>query len=277
MRPQTIQIFLPDGTATGVKEAELTNRLVKALLVPRTAMDKGAKRELSAYTGVYFLFGQDDHGKDMIYIGEGENCWNRILQHHRKKDFWTHCVMMVSKTDEYTKTDVKFLEHYCLKEANKVGRYCADNDTGSREPSIGEARKYDLLDNFDTIKILLTTLGYPVFVEVRGDDINEEKYFCKGKDAQGVMVLTDEGYVVLKGSKCNLTETKTAGTWVVSIRKKLKDSGVLIEQSGVLEFVNDYKFNSASASAACLLARRANGWKEWKSKDGKTLDEIKRN
>lgn len=31
MKPQTIQIFLPDGSPTSIKEAELTNRLVKAV------------------------------------------------------------------------------------------------------------------------------------------------------------------------------------------------------------------------------------------------------
>lgn len=30
-RPQTIQIFLPDGSPTSIREAELTNRLVKAI------------------------------------------------------------------------------------------------------------------------------------------------------------------------------------------------------------------------------------------------------
>jgi len=73
MKPQTIQIFLPEGSPTSVKEAELTNRLIKTLWFPRTAMDKAAKREISQYTGVYFLFGDDDQGKPQVYIGEGEN------------------------------------------------------------------------------------------------------------------------------------------------------------------------------------------------------------
>ncbi|HBS27340.1 MAG TPA: hypothetical protein DD827_09500 [Gammaproteobacteria bacterium] len=33
---------------------------------------------------------------------------------------------------------------------------------------------------------------------------------------------------------------------------------------------------SPSGSAVVVLARRANGWLEWKYKDGKTLDEVKR-
>lgn len=32
-RPQTIQIFLPDGSPTSIREAELTNRLIKAIKI----------------------------------------------------------------------------------------------------------------------------------------------------------------------------------------------------------------------------------------------------
>ena len=59
MKPQTIQIFLPDGSPTSIREAEITNRLVKATLFPRAKMDEVSKREAVHYTGVYFLFGSD--------------------------------------------------------------------------------------------------------------------------------------------------------------------------------------------------------------------------
>jgi hypothetical protein len=60
------------------------------------------------------------------------------------------------------------------------------------------------------------------------------------------------------------------------MRNGLKESGVLIEDDGILLFTKDHIFSSPSASAAVVLARRANGWIEWKYKDGRTLDEVKR-
>lgn len=56
-KPQTIQIFLPDGSPTSIREAELTNRLVKAVLFPRNKIQEVAKRDMVHFTGVYFLFG----------------------------------------------------------------------------------------------------------------------------------------------------------------------------------------------------------------------------
>lgn len=80
-RAQTIQIFLPTGSPTGVKEAELTSRLIKVLYFPRNAFEKASQRELSSFTGVYFLFGEDKDGNSLVYIGEGESCWSRIKRH----------------------------------------------------------------------------------------------------------------------------------------------------------------------------------------------------
>ncbi len=277
IRPQTIQIFLPDGSPTGVKEAEITNRLIKVILFPRTSMDKVAEREMVTFTGVYFLFGEDEEGKPMVYIGEGENCWDRIKSHHRSKDFWTHAAIATTKTDEFTKTDGKFLEHICLAKAKEAERFALDNDTGSREPSLPESRKYDLLDNFDSIKLLISTLGYPLF-DNRKESVSKKQQalYCKGKKANASAYATNEGYLVLKGSVANLKESKTVGAWVINMRKKMITDGVLLEEGDVLTFTKDHLFSSPSGAAAIVLARSANGWIEWRDKEGKTLDELKR-
>ena len=276
-RPQTIQIFLPDGSPTSIREAELTNRLVKAILFPRNKMQEVAKRDLVHFTGVYFLFGTNEDGtKSKVYIGEGENCYKRIQSHNRNKEFWTHCIIVSTKTDEYTKTDGKYLEHYCLNKAKEINRYEIDNDTGSTKPSISESREYDLLDNFDTAKILIATLGYPIFEEKRKAATAKEIFHCKGKSAYAEGEYNDDGMLVYKGGKCTLVETPTAGPWVVNRRQQLLKDEILKEQDGLLVFQEDYIFDSVSAAAATVLARRANGWKEWKDKNGVTLDELKR-
>lgn len=277
MKPQTIQIFLPDGSATSVKEAELTNRLIKTIWFPRTAMEKAAKREVSQFTGVYFLFGDDTEGKPQVYIGEGENCWNRLQQHNRNKDFWTHAVIAVAKTNEFTKTDVKFLEHYCLAKATEAGRYSTENSTGSLEPSVSEPKKYDLLDNFETIKVLLSTLGYPIFEDKRGDKKQQRHvFYCKGKQAQAKCIVTDEGYLVLEGSKANLEISNAVSKGNDSLREQLIKRNVLVQNGDLLEFTSDQLFKSPSAASGTVLGRSSNGWIEWKDKNGKTMDEVLR-
>ena len=274
-KPQTIQIFLPDGSPTSIREAEITNRLVKAILFPRNKLEEVSRREMVHYTGVYFLFGIDEDGsKPIVYIGEGEDCFKRIQDHNRKKDFWSYCIVVATKTNEYTKTDVKYLEHYCLGQAEKVGRYKIENGKDSQRPSVPETREHDLLDYFETIKILLATLGYPLFEDLRKLKSDKETLYCKGKEASAQGNMVDDGFIVFKGSKANKAETATAGIWVSGSRKKLIDSKILVEDCGVLVFKEDYVFGSPSTAAATVLGRRANGWTEWKNKEGKTIDEL---
>jgi hypothetical protein len=277
IKPQTIQIFLPDGSPTSIREAELTNRLVKAILFPRNKIQEVAKRDMVHFTGVYFLFGSaQDGAKPIVYIGEGEDCFARIQSHNRNKDFWTHCVIITTKTDEYTKTDGKYLEHYCLAKAKEIDRYITDNDTGSKKPSISESREYDLLDNFDTAKILLATLGYPIFEEKRKAKSSKELFYCQGKEASSIGELTDDGFLIHKGGKANIETTKGMNKWIGELRKRLIEEEILKKENLVYVFQQDYIFNSPSAAAATILGRSANGWTSWKDKNGKTLDELKR-
>ncbi|MFC1643623.1 DUF4357 domain-containing protein, partial [Chlamydiota bacterium] len=170
---------------------------------------------------------------------------------------------------------VKFLEWFCYTEAEKTNRYRLDNSTIPTKSHVSESLKSDLLDNFETIKVLITTLGYPVFEKI----IKPEKkdiLFCKGKDAFAEGEFNEDGLVVFKGSKCNIKESKSAVPWVVNMRRKLVSNGVFKKEGNVYILTQDHIFSSPSAAAVAVLGRSANGWTEWIYKDGKTLDEVKR-
>lgn len=277
-RPQTIQIFLPDGNPTSIKIADLTNRMIVAVLIPRNKLIECSVRlEVKKY-GIYFLFGiNEDKAKPISYIGETEDCFERLKTHNKSKDFWNYAVVITSKSNTFTKSHVKFLEHVSIKTANEIGRYDTDNLSVPAKPYITESMEADLLDNFETIKILLATLGYPIFEEIRKTTSKKKEILnCKGKNANSQGEMIDDGFVVLKGSKANKEETKTAGTWVTGMRKKLLDDKILIPSDEVFVFAEDFIFGSPSAAAAAVLGRRANGWTEWKNVDGKTIDEIYR-
>jgi hypothetical protein len=78
-RPQSILIFLPDGSPRSVKIAEITNRVVKAVLIPRNKLDYIGQRDEVKNVGLYFLFGESsEKAKPVVYIGEAEECYTRI-------------------------------------------------------------------------------------------------------------------------------------------------------------------------------------------------------
>ena len=277
-RPQTIQIFLPDGTPRGVKIAEITNRVVKAVFVPRNKLDYISKREELKSVGLYFLLGEDsEKAKPMVYIGEAEDCQNRLKQHHGSKEFWTHAIAMVSKINAFTKSHVKYLEHVSISQAKESNRFVVENGVIPSKPFVTESMEADLLDSFDTIKVLLSTLGYPVFEGVSQEAVKQQQVFqLTGRGISGQGTLIDDGFIVYRGSEAVVEETKSCSEYLVSIRAELVRDEVLEPNGNKLVLKEDRLFNSPSMAASILLGRNTNGWTQWKTKAGKTLDETRR-
>ncbi len=276
MQARTIQIFLPDGNPRDARMAEITSRTVQVVQVPRAQLDQALARPELSNVAVYFLLGDtEDRGRSVVYVGEAEDCSERLKTHNREKDFWTVALVAISKTRYFTKTHVKFLEWHCHQEISKAGRFDLDNSAAPTRPFVSESVEADLLDNFDTLKTLVSTLGFPLFDELKKPS-PQVTLVCRGKNAEARGEYTEDGLVVFAGSTANLTEVPSAGPWVVGLRAELRNGGTLVPDGNVLRFAKDHAFSSPSAAAAAVLARRANGWIEWKYPDGRTLDEVKR-
>ncbi|MCF7944247.1 MAG: GIY-YIG nuclease family protein [Spirochaetia bacterium] len=271
---KTIQIFLPNGNPKSIKIAEVTTRNVIAIYIPRAQLEEVSKRREAMFSGIYALIGDGDT-RSKVYIGEADNCFKRLKQHHAKKDYWTHAIFFTTKNKAFTKTHVKYLEWISLEHAQQANRYEIDNSNSPSKPNVSEANESDLFDYFETIKLLSGTLGYPIFDEINKRK-TKKKIFCKGKDAYAEGEFNEEGLIVFSGSTCNLRETDSAGLWIINTRRKLVDSKILKQKDGVIIFTSDYIFNSPSTAAAVVLGRRTNGWLGWKFADNKTLDQVYR-
>ena len=277
-RPQTIQIFLPDGSPRSVKIAEITNRVVKAILVPRNKIDYISTRKELKNVGIYFLFGElEEKAKPIVYIGEAEDCLERLKQHNRTKWFWNYAVVMISKINAFTKAHAKYLEHIAIEQAKESNRYETENLTTPSKPFVTESMEADLLDSFDTIKILLSTLGFPVYDKVGKEQVtSKELLFLNGRNVNAEGDLIDEGFVVFKGSIAKKDTAPSCHEYLLNLRNKLIQNEILIDIGENYKFSQDYVFNSPSTAGGVVLGRSTNGWTKWRSKDGKTLDELKR-
>lgn len=278
-KPQTIQIFLPDGSPRSIKIAEITNRTISAVFIPRNKLNQANKRDEIQNVGTYFLFGKnEEHSLQQVYIGESEDCFKRLRDHNRSKDFWTHAVVMVSKTSALTKTHVKYLEHLAVKRAQESSRFYTENDKVPAAPFVTESMEADLLDSFETIQVLLETLGYPLFDTVEEEPTSQKESFKlegRGIKAQGDLV--DDGFIVYKGSEAKLDTVPSCHDYLINLRNQLIKDDILLNNGKHLFFNKNYVFSSPSTAGGVVLGRSTNGWTKWKSKDGKTLDEIKRN
>ncbi|WP_223296813.1 DUF4357 domain-containing protein [Thiorhodovibrio frisius] len=91
---------------------------------------------------------------------------------------------------------------------------------------------------------------------------------CRIKGARALGRPTPDGFVVFKDSTAVLHErpaTPKRQPYVVALRKRLVDEGILVEQDGYLQFLHDAEFSSPSAAASVIHGGGANGLTEWRT------------
>lgn len=280
--PKTIQIFLPGGDARGIRVAEITTRIVQVIEVPRSLLQDFLKMRESGQVALYFLFGEAEDASAKVYIGQTGDLRSRLAHHNKEKEFWERALVLISITNSLTQTHALFLEWHSLQAANKAGRYTTENGTVGTRPHTPAPLEADCREIFETGSVLLATLGFPVFDAVAApapsnQTSSEALFFCKGGGADGRGLYTQEGFVVLKGSVARReTQPAMSGHWYARLRDTLIESKVMLDQGGALTFDKDHLFTAPSPAAAALLGRPANGWTEWKTSDGKTLNAVKR-
>ena len=285
LRPQTIQIFLPTGDPRGMRVAEITTRIVRVIEVPRSQLADFLKMPEALQVGVYFLVGElSEAGLPRAYIGQSGNVGNRLAQHNQNKDFWNRALVVISLTNSMTQTHAMFLEWFAIAEATKAGRYSLENGNTGSQPYTPAPLQADCHEIHETAATLLATLGQPIF-EPLTQNVNAaygkpqptELFYCKGPDASGVGEYTSEGFVVHKGSTARIGNVASIqGTSQERFREQLVTDGVLIQHGMQYVFTRDYLFSSPSMAAIAVLGRSANGWIEWKTEQGQTLDGAKR-
>ena len=281
--PKTIQIFLPGGDPRGIRIAEITTRIVQVIEVPRSLLQDFLAMPESNQVALYFLFGEKGEVEDpKVYIGQTGDLRERLKAHNKddKKDFWQRALVLISRTQSLTQTHALFLEWKCLQAARKAGRYADENSNSGSKPHTPAPLEADCLEIFETGSTLLATLGYTVFDAVGASSVSstvEEVFYCKASESDGRGLYTPEGFVVLNGSIGRLKNVPSIiGTSDERFRKRLFESGVMRQEGDKVIFEKDHLFSSPSMAAIALMGRNANGWLEWRDKNGNSLDKLKR-
>jgi len=276
---KTIKLFLIDGEPNGRMTCELSNWTGKAYRIPRILVKESADRDELKNPGVYLLFGKNEEGKEIVYIGEAEIIFDRLKQHLSQKDFWNEVITFISKDENLNKAHIKYLENRLFEKAQKINRYILDNNSTPTRSSISESDRAEMEEFIENIKLLTNTLGHKVFEEIRETKtIKQEKQktfeikSARGANAKGIP--TSSGFVVFKDSEITTSIVNSMTDSFVKLRMKIINEKIVIEKDKKLVFSRDYEFSSPSTAAVMVMGRNANGLTEWKLADGKTLKEF---
>jgi predicted GIY-YIG superfamily endonuclease len=259
--------------------AELTTRIVQVIEVPRILMRDFLQMPESNQVCLYFLFGEAEENEGQaVYIGQTGDLRARLVTHNRDKEFWERALILISRTNSLTQTHALFLEWYCLQAARTAGRYPDLNNNSGSKPHTPRPLAAECEEIYETGKALLSTLGFPLFDPIGrslAESSDEELFFLRSAGAYARSIYTQEGLVVLQGSVARKENAQhIIGTPSELFRLQLIASGVMQEEGNSLVFQRDHLFQSPSAAGMAVCGRNTNGWVEWKTAQGRTLDAV---
>jgi len=270
-----IRVYLVDGISDGLKSAEIMNWTGQVLVAPRTHISRIGERSEARKTGVYALVGRDsvDPSRDIVYIGESDDVFNRLTHHNRddSKDFWEQVVLVTSKDENLTKTDVRYLESRLIEIASAARRSKLVNGTSPSTPPISDPDKAVMEDFLEKTQLAVSVMGFNFLKTLRlppTEEFNDEaspvfKLTARGIEARALEV--DGEFVVLAGSTARVDGTPT---WRnnVALRDQLIVEGVLAPSPDpkFLLLTADTGFRSPSMAGSIFSAQQINGRTAWK-------------
>ena len=235
-----ITLFLMDGSANGRIMCELSNWSGKSYKIPRTLLKDSSSREDLSNTGGYILFGKDDSGQNLAYIGEAENIRQRLSQHLKSLEWWNETIVFISKDNNLNKAHIKYLENRLYEIALNANRYILLNKNTPTKSNIGEADISEMEEFIDNLKLLVNTLGHKIFepiadvVELSKEEriyqIDRKNILAKGK-------LSNEGFVVFSGATI-ASKLGAVNTSVAKLREKLISNGTIIVETDKVVLTN---------------------------------------
>jgi hypothetical protein len=300
-----IRIYLADGTASGVRHAEITNWTGQALACPRSRFSELREWQEIKRPGVYFLFGSsEDTGEEAVYIGESEIVLDRLTSHIAGKEFWAELIAFTSKDDNLTKGHAKYLEARLVQIANDANRYRVTNSAIPALPALPRPDRDAMEEYLVSTRILLGVLGHkvldpyvsttkhlPITIDTPSSAAPptaqpSDSRVLVTSPPQGIFWLhasginakaaqTDEGLVVLVGSEASVTAQPSLSGGYRALREKLISQGILVSTAGnSLQLTKDQLFNSPSQAAAVLVGYSINGRDAWRKEDGTTFGQF---
>lgn len=263
----------------------------QAIACPRNRLNELVKWPEAAKPGIYFLFeSRFGDSKPTAYIGESENVSQRLTSHDRNKDFWNEVIIFTSKDENLTKAHIKYLESSLVNLSKQADRYQLENGNTPPESSLPRADRDAMEEFVENARMVLGILGYSILEPILkvkntdevitqsnedGNNINslsELTFTVNNLSAQGA--VTDEGFVLKKGSQLSKTNTDSIPGKLLNIKSRLLEDGALVDDGEKLIATEDILLSSPSYAAAIVAGTSRSGPQSWKAGNGKTMKQI---
>lgn len=247
---------------------------------------------------VYILFGKSNSGKDVVYVGKSKNgLANRPTSHADKYDDWSMCYILTQFKERTFFNDgtIQYLEDKLNKKIRELDTYHNTTET----TNTGTANMTDVEDCDDYLKEaydMLFVLGLDLYTSARKNDSTPIVVADSTTSADsGGTIIPDGEYYMTRRLKKN-------GNKAPKARLIVKDGQLIvpagcevfpIEGSGITDNIRSLRnspdyvsngilqknviFDSPSSAAMFVIGTSSNGWIDWKTDSGISIDYFRIN
>ena len=283
-KSKSINMFLIDGSPTGRIKCTMQNWTGVAYKVPRNLISEcyksgGNITEHLKQSGIYFLIGEDDKGNPSIYVGQavirknGDGILGRLNEHKKSntekyRNYWNEAICFTTTNDTFGPTEISYLENKFTNMAISAKRYEVLNGNEPNLRNVTEEKECELEEFIEYSKVVMGVLGHKIFEPLitsnDNSSLSENIKFSFVGPFKAEAELTNEGFVLLKGSEIRNELLKSAGPSTIKQRE--------IHEKDIENNITtcDILFKSPSAASAFVAGRSSSGNIERKTSDNKS-------
>ena len=134
---KTINLLLYDGNLSGVISIEDSSWNSGELYsAPRASVQDLLQTDACNKYGVYLLL-----SNSMVYVGQSSDLAKRLTQHTIGKDWWESAVILTTKDNNLTRSDIDYLEYVLIERAFAIDKLDCDNKKKGNPPKVDKFRR----------------------------------------------------------------------------------------------------------------------------------------
>ena len=206
-----------------------------------------------------------------------ESFYHRIKNHDQSKDFWDLAIAIVSNTNSFEKSDVKYLESLAVEKALKTAAMTVLNRTVPARNNVHEFKVHTLEKILEDTAMIAESLGFSIFASK--EDVNEDSvWYLSSKKKTAKAQFRGDKFIILAGS---IIDKSFAPGWGKAYPKSLIEREDIFKSHGAehgnsVEITSNLAMRNPNHAGGFVTGRNVNAWISWKNSEGKTMDEVMR-
>ena len=271
-RSKKLEIIYHNGKPDGIRLVRRQLSTMTAYVIPRPLLAEAKKITGIDRPGIYYLINEDDDNRiAQVYVGQTRNGVIRLDDHNRSKDFWNKAIMFLADNKTFSLDMISGLEAYAISKITASKRYRVENAVNPRY----EIDEYDLPlieEVYEEIEFIMATQGYKMENDPLSLDREKLLYTtCNG--IRGIGNYDGDQFEVLEGSEIDMSR-RCHSDKIERQRQNAVQTGDIVKNGERYTLRVSVSFPSPSMAAGFVLGGNRNGWIEWKSRNGETMDAL---